>query len=196
MITLGISGFMGSGKSYVCRTLFALHDIPVFYCDLAVKDIFNNPDSIRIKNALVNLCGDDCYTSEGKWNVSHISKLAETDKTILDRISTIIQPILLVEIMNFKNANQKELFVGVESALFPKSSALRGVVDKMILVTAPLEVRIKRIKERDPHRSDNDIITLLYNQIAPQINYDYILDNGVDPVIDIESQVNLMLEKL
>lgn len=194
MITLGIAGGMGSGKSFVCRILEEKH-IPVFICDKEVKSIFNDKNR-ELMHKLIELCGEECYTTDDKWNVKYIATLAETDKTILDRISLIIKPYLLQSIKQFKITHKDEPFCAVESALFPKSESLRNTVDKMVMVATPLETRIKRIKERDPHRSDNDIIVLLCNQIAPNINFDYILYNGEREELDIADQIHSMLIEL
>lgn len=192
MITLGIGGGMGAGKSHVCRRLFDLK-VPVFYCDFEVKKILNGGGGIRLKNTLINLFGLDCYTEDGYWNVEHIAKLALADKIILDKISSHIEPYLIEEINAFKKQNKDKVLCAIESALFPKSLSLRNTIDKMVLVTAPLDVRIRRIKDRDPMRSDNDIIILLYNQIAPNIDFDYTLTNGDCEQVEIENQVSMLV---
>src|ERR1035438_6595605 len=96
MITLGVHGFMGSGKSYICRILAVLHDIPVFNCDMEVKNIMGNGSNFIETNmlrSLIELCGPDCYSAQLKWNPFHIIKLAKTDRTILDKIGAIVEQI-------------------------------------------------------------------------------------------------------
>jgi dephospho-CoA kinase len=195
MITLGIAGGIGVGKSYVSRFLFALHDVTVFNCDKGVKEILNQKEAIILRSNLMELCGPECYKDD-LWNPNHIAKLAEDNKGILDAISSIVKPYLITRIEIFKDHNRKEEFCGIESALFGKSSDLRNMVDKMILVTAPLDIRISRVKERDPYRSDNEIITLLYNQITPYISYDYIITNGNNESIEVEEQIEMIINQL
>ena len=195
MITLGVHGFMGSGKSYICRILTVLHDIPVFNCDMEVKKIVND-DTDYLRNSLVQLCGHGCYIGL-KWNPIHIAELAKKDRTILDKIGAIIEPYLIAEIDRFKLLHKNLPLCVIESALFGKSEALLNTVDKIVLINAPLDIRIKRIMARDPRRGSDEIITLLYNQIAPSIDIDYVIENGDDSLdSDVEGEVQKMVDDL
>jgi len=196
MITLGISGGMGSGKSYVCRILFALHDIPIFYSDIEVKKLFNDtsPNVESMREKLIELCGAKAYGEDKMWNIKHISELVETDKSLLDKITYIVEPYLIDRVNEFKRINGSQQFCAIESALFPKSQNFIDTVDSMVLVTAPLVTRIKRIKQRDPNRTDNEIITLLYNQLGKPMNIDYTLTNDIDEEVDLDIQIDNMLK--
>ncbi len=61
MITLGITGGIGSGKSYVTRIFGAL-GIPYYDSDNRTKQMYReNPD---LKEALTRLLGPDIYVSK------------------------------------------------------------------------------------------------------------------------------------
>ena len=199
MKTLGITGGIGSGKSYVSRILYMLHDIPVFNCDIEVKRLINDSSNLELTYNLVALCGDQCYKA-GAWNPAYIATLIEKDKDILDRISSVVKPFLIEAIKIFKKQHEDKPFCAIESALFGKSEDLRATVDLMIMVTAPLDLRIQRIKQRDPRRSDNEIISLLYNQISPKFEvFDTIVNGPSDTTevdLDVETQINGLINYL
>lgn len=164
MIIIGINGGMGTGKSYVSKVLFALYDVPIYNCDLGVKYLMNTNGELR--KELVDMFGPDCYLDDKTWNRKYVVEIAKKDDTVLNKMGAVIQPYLIKEIIKFKEKSKEVPAIAIESALFNKSKELLRQVDVILNVTAPLETRIKRIKERDPFRTDSEIIMLLYNQLS------------------------------
>lgn len=171
MTTLGITGGMGSGKSHVCKA-FMEQGIPVYDTDKKTKDLLNNNESLR--KEIIKKFGEKCFSND-KWNRDYIVDLASKDNSVIDDIGIIIEPYLMQDIREFKNvffgANTgyfSEIVV-IESAILFKSRGMLKEVDKILIVTAPLEVRMERIKKRDPFRSDEEIKLLLSKQNYPAL---------------------------
>ncbi|MDP4678737.1 MAG: dephospho-CoA kinase, partial [Cyclobacteriaceae bacterium] len=55
------------------------------------------------------------------------------------------------------------------------------LLDKLIVVTAPLSLRIERIKSRDPFRSEKEIMSIIDKQLSDSVREgkaDFILKNN------------------
>lgn len=143
METIGITGGIGSGKSVVAR-LLRCNGYQVYDCDsraryLMVKDI-------ELKEALILLLGKEIFNSEGNLNKPLLSHLLFSDNDTRLRINALVHEAVRKDIMDKRKKTRDFFFV--ESAIL----ATGGIVpfcDRIWLVTAPEEVRIQRIKQRD-----------------------------------------------
>ena len=63
VLRIGITGGIGSGKSYVCRQLEAVRH-EVFYCDEEAKRIIRHDATVQ--QALRQLVGHEVYDAEGR----------------------------------------------------------------------------------------------------------------------------------
>lgn len=202
MITLGICGGMGSGKSYVCRFM-VLYGVPVYISDIQTKLLLIGDKDLR--QELIDMLGDRCYDQAGKWDTKHVMKLQDEAETTLDSIGRVIEPYLIRSIQKWREQIESPCraytkICAIESALFEKSKALRDEIDIVFNVVTPLDVRVRRIKNRDSHRTDREIITLLYNQLPGKDTDDwrakpiYSVDNGDDD--DVDSEIEKKLDEI
>ena len=90
MISIGITGGLGSGKSVVAR-LLALQGIPVYIADDESKRL--TAHSPLIRQPLTELFGDALYTDEG-LNKSLLASLIFSDAENLKRVNAIIHPVV------------------------------------------------------------------------------------------------------
>ncbi len=160
MITIGITGGMGSGKSFICRK-FQEYGVPIYDCDFETKKLLN--ENRDLKKQLIVKFGEKCYDEYGQWNKPEIMKLIKKDVLTLTKIEKIIEPFIINSIIDFKNRNNNCSMVIIESAILLKTNILKEV-DEILIVQAPFETRMARIKERDPLRTDDEIKILLNNQ--------------------------------
>jgi dephospho-CoA kinase len=188
MITLGITGLMGSGKSFVSKS-FAKQGIPVYDTDQKAKDLLNS--SISLRYEITQKYGTGCYLN-GKWNRDFVVNLASKDETVLSGMGKIIELYLAKDFKEFKDifsgkdTGYTNKLIAVESAILFKSKLLLAEVDKILVVEAPIDVRIGRIKQRDPFRSDGEIKFLLDKQVMPPFcQIDYIIENDGSKDVDI-----------
>ena len=127
---IGITGGIGSGKSYVCQRL-AARGIEVYDCDNAAKRLIRTSTALQQQlKALV-----------GSLEKADMAKFLLESEANAKAIDAIVHPAVF---RDFEESN----FQWMESAILFESGAYR-LVDKTIVVTAPEEVRIQRVMQRD-----------------------------------------------
>ena len=134
---IGITGGIGSGKSYVCKRLEA-RGYKVYDCDSAAKRLIRTSDDIRQR--LTALIGPDTYNGE-QLNKAVVAKFLLESEDNAKAIDAIVHPAV------FRDFEESGL-QWMESAILYESGAI-SLVDKAIVVTAPEEVRIQRVMKRD-----------------------------------------------
>lgn len=137
MVKVAVTGGIGSGKSYVCR-LIERHGISVYDCDSAAKRIMASSD--KIKAELCNVVGDNVL-SEGRIDKAVLASYLLKSEENAQRINSIVHPAVAKDFISSG-------YLWMECAIL-FSSGFDKLVDKVICITAPLEVRIDRIVRRD-----------------------------------------------
>ena len=127
---IGIAGGIGSGKSYVAARL-AARGITVYDCDTAAKRLMRTSPELR--RQLTELIG-----SLDKAAISRFLLASEENQ---QAINAIVHPAVFADFI-------ESGLDWLESAIMFESGADR-YVDRVIVVTAPEEVRIGRIMQRD-----------------------------------------------
>ena len=149
MLKIGITGGMGSGKTTVCK-IFEQLDIPVYYADKEAKNILWRDKNVRKK--VKTLLGDGAYFRNGRPDRSYIAQKIFNNKTWLEGMNSIIHPAVREDAalwhQKYENSSQPPPFTLQEAALLVESGSYR-LFDKLIVVTCPEEIRIKRIMKRD-----------------------------------------------
>lgn len=144
MVRLGVTGGIGSGKSYVLR-LLAERGIPVYDSDSEAKRLMLVDAGIR--EGLTGLLGNDVYLPDGELNKPLISAYLFASVQNAERINAIVHPRVKAG-FNRWASEQKAPIVALESAILFESG-FEDVVDFVVTVCAPIEVRMHRVQERD-----------------------------------------------
>ena len=134
----GITGGIGSGKSYVARRLNERYGIEVYDCDSAAKRLMRTSPTLRRK--LTQLIGPDTY-AEGQLNKAAVARFLLASEENKQALNAIVHPAV------FRDFEQSGL-LWMESAIIFESGINR-LVDRVIVVTAPEEIRLQRVMERD-----------------------------------------------
>lgn len=181
---IGITGGIGSGKSYVCKRL-ARYGIEVYDCDAAAKRLIRTSPVIRRK--LTELIGPDTYI-DGQLNKAAVAQFLLQSEANAKAIDAIVHPAV------FKDFEESGMH-WMESAIMYESGIYR-LVDKVIVVTAPLEVRIGRVMQRDGI-SREKVLQWMQRQWAQEEvkqRADYEIVN--DGIADIDKQVERILSDI
>lgn len=143
-IILGITGGIGSGKSVVCR-LLQLMGVPVYSSDDETKQLMVHDELIRA--GLISLLGPEAYQGEA-LNKPLIAKylFASADHAVT--INALIHPRVKQDFRRWVAEHAGHPIVAIESAILVEAG-FTDVVDRVILVTAPVETRIRRAMQRD-----------------------------------------------
>jgi len=144
MLKVGITGGIGSGKTTVCR-IFEMLNIPVYYADDRAKWLMRNDPNLK-KN-LIDLLGPSAYLPEGDLNRAYIGKLVFSDKELLDKLNKLVHPAVFLDGEDWFS-KQTTPYAIKEAALFYETGSF-ALMDKMIVVTADREERIRRVMLRD-----------------------------------------------
>ena len=185
---IGITGGIGSGKSYVCQRLIA-RGYEVYDCDNAAKRLMRTSPEIR--QQLTALIGPDTYLKEsGEFvlNKAAVAKFLLGSESNAQAVDAIVHPAVF---RDFEASGMKWM----ESAILFESGACR-LVDKTIVVTAPEEVRIQRVMARD-NISREKVLEWMARQLPQEevrSRADFEIVN--DGEADIEKQLNKILRTM
>lgn len=181
---IGITGGIGSGKSYVCQRLKA-KGIEVFDCDTEAKKLMRT--SPQIREQLIELIGNEAYDSEGNLNKAVVAEFLLSSWRNAKAIDAIVHPAVFKA---FDNSGLEYM----ESAILFNSGAHRHV-DKVMCVIAPKETRIQRVMERDniSREQVEDWMKRQLDQKEMIRKSDYIVIN--DGEQDIDKQLNKIIKK-
>jgi len=158
MIKAGITGNIGSGKSTVAR-LFEMLDVPVFYADKEARLISEQQEVLEeIRKSF----GERVIAEDGSLNRKEIATIVFGDVEKLSQLNSIIHPRVRNYFNEWCKLHQSAPYVLHESAILFESG-LDYLCDKIILVTAPEEIRIRRVMQRDLF-SRQEVITRMSNQ--------------------------------
>jgi len=144
MITAGITGGIASGKSVVCE-VFKLLGVPVYNADTAAK-VLANTDR-EIKNDLIKLFGDDIYEGNN-LNRKKLSEIIFNNKTALENTNKIIHPRVIKDFLRWAEEHKDHKYILMEAAILYESGTYK-MLDKVITVTAPKQIRISRALSRE-----------------------------------------------
>ena len=143
--TLGVTGGIGSGKSYVCSIL-AQQGAPIFYADDAAKQIMRTHSAVQ--EELCALLGSEVYDAEGHLVKSVVAAYLCQGEAHSQRVNAIVHPRVEEAWREFVAQHADAPIIYMECALLFEVGWQR-LVDKSLLVTCPEEERIARIMERD-----------------------------------------------
>ena len=135
---VGITGGIGSGKSYVCK-LLKEHGINVYDCDAAAKRLMRTSEKLKIE--LKSLIGKEAYTDDDNLNKAVIAQFLLRSDENAKAIDNIVHPAVAEDFLSSG-------YDWMECAILFESG-FNQLVDKTIVVTAPTDVRIERVMNRD-----------------------------------------------
>ncbi|MCX2482956.1 dephospho-CoA kinase [Pedobacter sp. MR2016-24] len=176
MLKIGITGGIGSGKTTVCR-IFESLGIPVFYADTVAKQIMVT-DMLLVAGVKAAF-GDESYTIEGKLNNKYIAQIVFNDQQELDKLNALVHPATFRAFERWMNTVPAGTpYILKEAALLFESGSYR-LCDKSVLVTAPVDIRIARVMERD-EVSREQVASRINKQLSDEIKKgmaDYFIEN-------------------
>ncbi|MDR1343202.1 MAG: dephospho-CoA kinase [Prevotellaceae bacterium] len=143
MTRIGVTGGMGSGKTTVCKVLEAMN-IPVFYADAEVKRMYE--DDAEVKVLIIRAFGEAVY-SNGELNKKLLAEKVFGNATALAALNAIAHPAVERRFAAWVE-QQRTPCVALEAALMFEGNAHR-LLNKIVTVNAPKELRIRRVIQRD-----------------------------------------------
>lgn len=157
---IAITGGIGSGKSVVCHALSAL-GYPIYDCDSNAKRLMDS-DSL-MKQRIAMEVTPNALNSDGTLNRTAISEVVFTDPEKLNALNSIVHGAVRTDFRLWADSSTSEI-VFVETAILYESG-FNELVNEIWEVTAPLEVRIDRVRKRNG-LSREEILRRISNQQA------------------------------
>ncbi len=189
---IGITGGIGSGKSLICK-IFSTMNIPIYDADSKAKYLINN--DLSLKKSIKNLLGDTAYTSTDEYNRAWVASQVFNNADLLKQLNSLVHPCVHKDAHDWVKKYPKSPFLLYEAALM-KAAGDSNMFDKVIVVNAPIDLRIKRIQARDK-RSEQEIKDIIARQISDEERLkiaDYVIENDdKKPVLE---QVLGLYEKI
>ena len=179
MIKIGITGGIGSGKTFVCHILEKL-GYPVFYSDQEAKKLMNENLDLIIK--IKELLGYGAYLN-GIINKSFIARKIFETPTLRNELNAIVHPEVYLAFEKWSKSQDSKLVFNESALLFETESYKR--FDKTILITADICLKIERIKKRDL-LDEIEIKHRMNSQFSDEIKLklaDFVIENNEDKLL-------------
>lgn len=175
-LMIGITGGIGSGKSIVCKVFSSL-GIPIYDADSRAKKLMTT-DGILISQIKKEF-GDLSYQEGGALNREFLSRTVFNDEERLQKLNGLVHPRVAEDSAKWMRSNTNYPYLIKEAALLFESGSYQAL-DRIIVVSAPEEVRVQRVLKRDRNRTESDIRKIIRNQLSEEekINRaDYVIQN-------------------
>lgn len=196
IIKIGITGGIGSGKSYISE-LMRKKGIPVFDFDSEAKSLMIRDH--KIISSLKALLGEDAYIN-GEINKPLMISYIFSSPENTEKINSIVHPRVKEEFISWSEEKNNEGYniVAIESAILFESG-FDSIVDKIVTVHAPLETRISRVIKRD-NTTREKILDRIKSQIDESLKLeksDFIIENDGEksPEAQIDAIISLLSNK-
>lgn len=155
---VGVTGGIGSGKTSLMKYAEEQGYI-AYYSDLEAKKMYNKSEII---NQLQNVFeGFDIWTND-ILDKKKLANVVFTDKEKLTQLNNIIHPAVKQHFEEFVYQHQQEKLILKETALLFETGIYKSC-DYSILITAPEEIRITRVMQRD-NIGREEVIKRMKNQ--------------------------------
>jgi dephospho-CoA kinase len=191
MISIAITGGIGSGKSYVSALLQA-GGIPIYNTDDEAKRLMLSDEGIR--RDLIALLGEEVYR-DGALNKPLLASYLFADSVNAARINGIVHPRVKEDFLRWVKQHADREIVGMECAILFEAG-FEDAVDAVVMVYAPEDIRLERAMKRDS-ATEAQIRARMKAQISDEEKCrksDYVIHN--DGTLSLENQLSALVGQL
>ena len=192
MLKVGITGGIGSGKTWVCR-VFQHLGVPLFEADSEVKKLYQTDSNLKAE--LLKAFGSQAYNREGIFNTTFFREVL-SDPLKRKVLNDIVHPKIFQRFEEWSR-EQKASYVIKEAAILFESGADK-TVHKTIGFFAPLELRIQRVMQRD-NRTRESILGIMNMQLPEdelrqKVDYAITNDNEQSVIEQVRNLHQILLK--
>lgn len=190
MKVIGLTGGIGSGKSTVAR-MFESLNVPIYNADKEAKNLMHKNEAL--KSEIKQLFGEKAYIN-GQLNRPYIANLVFKDKEKLQALNQLVHPEVRKHFLEWVASQNSSYVIQENPLIFEKND--QHLFDKVILVIADQQVRIRRVMDRDKV-SEKQVLERMSNQLddksktenADFVIYNDTLENVKTQVLDIHDRL-------
>lgn len=198
MKIIGLTGGISSGKSTV-STIIKGGGFPLVDCDLISRELYEDKD---FADGIISIFGT-AVVSNGKLDKRKLSVLVFTDADKLKTLSKYIHPRIFKKVQDEINsyAVAGAEYVFVDAPILFESGLDKAIhFDEIIAVSISRENQVKRLKIRNPEKSDkeiNGIISTQFSDKKRKSKATIVIDNNgtkdelINTVLDILENIQL-----
>lgn len=192
MLVIGITGGIGSGKSTISDMLIE-EGYYVFDCDKKAKFLCDIDPYVT--KGICDTFGVDMYIT-GILQRKKLAEIVFNDKKQLEKLNAIVHPKTREYMFDFILNHMEDGICFIESAIMFDTD-LYELMDKVLTVYAPEDVRIKRVIERNKITKE-EVLNRINNQLNEKERLsrsDYIIDNN-RPLDEVKKNLLRLVEKM
>ncbi len=190
---IGITGLIGSGKS-TAAALFAEHGAAIIDADRIGQTVVDETPQLLEK--LIAEFGPEIVDDSGKLLRKELAALAFSSDEAKEKLNRLIHPYLLRELrLQMRELSRQYKIVVIDAALLLDWS-LDGIVDLVLVIDAPEELRLRRLEARGISaedaraRQDRQLDHRVFTSRA-----DYLIVNDKSPE-EFHAELTELIEKL
>ena len=193
MKVLIVTGGIGSGKSTVCSMLAKDYGYPVYEADRRVKELYlEHP---RLLTDIEKALGDTFRNEDGEFQPSRLAARIFSQKEDLLKVEGLVFPVLVKDFDDWKTKNADNDYLVFESATILEKPSLLGLGDLIMVVDAPLQLRVDRTMSRDGVSEMAVRERVASQKLMNEISEGRVPEN-VDFVIKNDGDIAMLAERL
>lgn len=187
-ILVGVTGGIGSGKSYLCNILREA-GFPVFDTDTAARN--EMLENTELRTRLQKLVSPDVFKADGSLNKPVIRKFLHASPENAARFDAEVHPCVRKSWRCWAK-KQASLIVFMECALLYEAE-FDNEVAYTVLVTAPEDLRVERVMKRDgiSAQTVRKWISMQLDEKQKMLRADYIIYNNGEA--DMQGEVRKLI---
>lgn len=188
MKVLVVTGGIGSGKSVVCSILKERYGMPVYEADLRAKQLY-----VEVPEMLDDMetkLGVSLRNSSGEFVPSLLAEIIFNDSDALRLVEDMLFPVLMKDFADWAERQDCEV-VAFESATVLEKQQFEGFGDLVLLIAAPVQLRLSRAMERDKASREK-----IQARISLQSSMNMLSDGHEDSRVDFVLKNDSSFENL
>ena len=174
MLTIGLTGGIGSGKSEVAEMFIEL-GVAVIDADVIAHQLAQ--PGTDTYSEIIDTFGESIISTDGKLDRAKLAEIVFDRPELRKQLEAIIHPRVREQIGAYKMAHKNEPYILVVIPLLLESGQ-SDLVDRVLVVNAGESKRIERVKARDG-RSEDQIRSIMQNQ-ADDAQRSAAADDSID----------------
>lgn len=181
MVKVGVTGGIGCGKSFVCQIIERM-GYPVYNADSRARWLATNCDELIA--GIKKLFGNEAYVN-GEYNRKHVGKMVFANSALLKNLNALVHPAVANDFLIWAEKNSDFGLAFFEAAILYESH-FDKLLDRIIAVTAPDELRIYRVMQRDDATMEQVV-----SRINSQMPTDRLVQKSDYVIVNDERQLIL-----
>jgi dephospho-CoA kinase len=154
-----ITGGIGSGKSVVSAIL-SNQGIPVYHADQRAKELYE--EDAALKSQVLALFGNAILNEDQSINRKALANQVFNNPENLHKLNGIVHPAVKQDYLKWLETHKSHPLVAREVAILFESKT-ESTCDFIVSISAPEDIRIKRVMARD-QSTENNILDRMQHQ--------------------------------